>query len=125
MKRWVLTIYTKHPGGNPVLKHKSVKFDVVGAQPATKYFPNQLNRLKRVEKLHRLKSQPIFLKLPKRNGANHLIFQPKYPVFFIKMVTTRCLPPREKYICWEKKLSFFPLQVISSLTLTSIAHKEA
>ena len=103
-----------------MLKHKSVKFDVVGAQPATKYFPNQLNRLKRVEKLHRLKSQPIFLKLPKRNGANHLIFQPKYPVFFIKMVTTR-----EKYICWEKKLSFFRLQVISSLTLTSIAHKEA
>ena len=33
----VLTIYTNHPGGNPVHKHKTIKFDVVGEQPATEY----------------------------------------------------------------------------------------
>ena len=37
----------------------TIEFDVVGGRPATIY-PNQLNRLKRVEKIHRLKSQPIF-----------------------------------------------------------------
>ena len=58
----VLTIYTNHPGGNLLHKHKTVKFDVVGEQPATKYYPDQLNRLKRVEKLlcRRLKYQPMF-----------------------------------------------------------------
>ena len=32
-----LNIYTNHPGGNPVHKHKTIKFDVVGEQPATEY----------------------------------------------------------------------------------------
>ena len=36
-KPWVLTIYTNHPGGNPVRKHKTIKFEVVGEQPATMY----------------------------------------------------------------------------------------
>ena len=58
----MLTIYTNHPGGNLKHKLKAVKFDLVGEQPATRYYPNQLNRLKREEKLHRLKSQPIFSK---------------------------------------------------------------
>ena len=56
----MLTVYSNHPGGNLVHKLKAVKFDLVGEQLATRYFPNQLNRLKRVEKLHRLKTQPIF-----------------------------------------------------------------
>ena len=38
----VLTISTNHPGGNLGHKHKTVKFDVVGEQPTTKYYPNQL-----------------------------------------------------------------------------------
>ena len=33
----VQTIDTNHPGGNPVRKHnKTIEFDVVGEQPATK-----------------------------------------------------------------------------------------
>ena len=58
----MLTVYSNHPGGNLVHKLKAVKFDLVGEQPATRHYPNQPNRLKRVEKLHRLKSQPIFSK---------------------------------------------------------------
>ena len=56
----MLTTYTNHLGENLVHKLKAVKFDKVGEQPATRYYPNQLNRLIRVEKLHRLKSQTIF-----------------------------------------------------------------
>ena len=41
-------------------KHKTVKFDVVGERPATNDYPNQLNILRRVEKLHRMKPQSIF-----------------------------------------------------------------
>ena len=52
-------MYTHHPGGNLVHKQIPIKFDVVGEQPASKYHPNQLNRLKRGEKLHRLKLQSI------------------------------------------------------------------
>ena len=32
----VLTIYTNHPGGNLVHKHKTIIFDVGGERPATK-----------------------------------------------------------------------------------------
>ena len=41
-------MYTNSPGG--ILVHKR----------GGKVHPNQLNRLKRVEKLHHLKSEPIF-----------------------------------------------------------------
>ena len=33
----VLTIYTNHPGGNLVQKHKTIRFAVVGERAATKY----------------------------------------------------------------------------------------
>ena len=33
----VLTIYKNHPGGNFVRKYKTIKFDLVGEQTATKY----------------------------------------------------------------------------------------
>ena len=33
----VLTIYTNHPGGNSVHKHKTIKFDVVGRRTASNY----------------------------------------------------------------------------------------
>ena len=51
----IVYIYTNHPGGILV-----DKLDVVGEQPASKYYPNQLNRLNKVEQLHRLKLQSIF-----------------------------------------------------------------
>ena len=57
-----------------------MKFKVVGERNATKYIQKELNRLKRVKKLCRCESQPIFyfLRLPMnrmvRTGANHLNF---------------------------------------------------
>ena len=60
-----------------VHKHKTVKFDEVGERTATK----QLNKLKRVENFIQLTSQPIFSEASRRNGANRLIFQPKFSVF--------------------------------------------
>ena len=33
----VLTIYSDHPGGNLVHKHKTLIFDTVGERPTTKY----------------------------------------------------------------------------------------
>ena len=33
----MFTIYTNHSGINLLHKHKTIKFDVVGEQPATKY----------------------------------------------------------------------------------------
>ena len=60
MRYWVFTIYmyTNHPGGNLVHKHKTTNFDLGGEQPTTKYI--QINRFKRAEIFHHLKSQPIF-----------------------------------------------------------------
>ena len=49
-----------HLGRNLVLKHKTIKFDVVGERPRYKVFANQLNKLKSGEKLYHLKSQLIF-----------------------------------------------------------------
>ena len=47
----IVDIYTNHPGGILVHKHNTIKFDVVAEQPATKYYPNQLNRLKSCRKI--------------------------------------------------------------------------
>ena len=48
-------------------KNKTIKFDVVGERPATMHIQIGCLQNKRVEKLHRLKSQPMFRKLP--NGS--------------------------------------------------------
>ena len=70
-----------------------------------KLCPNQLNRLKGVQKLAHTKLQPMFSKLPKRNSANHLIFQPEFTVFpCIKMVSTPCWS-RKKLSCVVRKLT--------------------
>ena len=55
-------MYTNYSGGNLVLKHNNIKFDVVRPERTThhKVYPNQLERLKRAEQLHRLKLQFIF-----------------------------------------------------------------
>ena len=58
VRYWVFTIYTNHPHGNFVQEHKTTNFDLVGEKPTKKYI--QINRLKRVEIFHHLKSQPIF-----------------------------------------------------------------
>ena len=68
---WVLTIDTNNQGGNFVQKHKAIEFDLVGEQSATKYYPNHLSRLKQVEKLLCLKSQPVFL------GSSHNAQRPQ------------------------------------------------
>ena len=48
-------------GATQVDKLKTIKFDVVEEGPATKYIRINLpNRLKRLQKLHPLKSQSIF-----------------------------------------------------------------
>ena len=44
----VLTIYNHQPGGNLLHENKALKFDVVGEPRATKVYPSQFNRLKRV-----------------------------------------------------------------------------
>ena len=46
-----------------------------------KVYPRQLGRLKEWENSINTNQSPNFLKLPKRNGANHLIFQLEFPVF--------------------------------------------
>ena len=78
------TIYKNHPDGPAgylVRNRKTIKFD--GVERTTHYnvYPNQLNRLKRVENCIPSNHSPCFLKLPKQNGANRLIFQPEFPVF--------------------------------------------
>ena len=78
----VLTIYTNHLGGNLVHKHKTKKFNVVGEQSTPKYTQN---RLKTGEKLIASNYSPYFLKLPKQNKVNHLIFQPEFTVFPCKL----------------------------------------
>ena len=55
------TIYTGHPTGNLVHNsNRTTKFELGGRTTCYKVYPNQPNRLKRVEKWHHLKLQPIF-----------------------------------------------------------------
>ena len=75
------TIYTNHPGGNLVHKHKTKKIGRGLRTTRYKVYPNQLNKLKREENFVTSKHNLRFLKLSLRNGANHLIFQPEFPVF--------------------------------------------
>ena len=49
--------------------YTTIKFDVVGAPAASKYIQISWTDLQRVEKLHQLKSKPVFSKLPKKKGA--------------------------------------------------------
>ena len=59
-KAGVLTIYPNHAGQNLVHKHKTEKLTWWEKNPLQSQHPDQLNRLKRVEKLHCLKTQPMF-----------------------------------------------------------------
>ena len=60
---------------------KTIKFDALERITHYNVYPNQLNRLKRVENCIPSNHSPCFLKLPKQNGANRLIFLPECPVF--------------------------------------------
>ena len=72
----MLTIYTDYPGGYLVPKHKTIKFDEVGNDPLQRY-RNQ--RTKENRKPVSSNYSPYFVKLSRRNGANHLIFQTEFP----------------------------------------------
>ena len=53
----VPNIYSNHGSGNLVHKYKTIKFDKVQSTTRYNVYPNKLNKLKRVQKLHPLKSQ--------------------------------------------------------------------
>ena len=71
----VLTIKKKTPGRNHVHKH-----DINLTWWECKVYPNLLKRTNSIALNH----SPYFLKLSKRNGTNHFIFQPEFPVFQCK-----------------------------------------
>ena len=50
-------IFSNHAGGNFVHKYKTIEFDKVQSTTRYNVDPNKLNKLKRVQKLHPLKSQ--------------------------------------------------------------------
>ena len=66
---WVRsTIYKNHPDGPAgylVRNRKTIKFDAVERTTHYNVYPNQLNRLKRVENCIPSNHSPCFLKLPK------------------------------------------------------------
>ena len=65
-------------------KHKTMKFDVVVERPVTdNVYPNHLNRLKRVEKLHPLKSQPMFSEAPRREWREPFDFPPDFRISLV------------------------------------------
>ena len=45
----MVTIYTNHPGGNHVYKHKTIKFDLMGERPA-KIIPKSAQQIKNSRK---------------------------------------------------------------------------
>ena len=74
-KARVLTIYANHLGGNLACKrtYSAIKFDVMGEsdQSQTKSLEQMA---KSVENCITSNHSPYFLKLPKQNVMNHLIF---------------------------------------------------
>ena len=57
-------------------KHKTVKFAQVGLLPAINYIQIFWTAQKRWKNWTALNHSPYFLNFPKRNGANHSVFQP-------------------------------------------------
>ena len=62
-KPWVLTIYTNYPGGNTVHKHKTIKFEVVGEQPAIMYIQIKKKKKKGTKIASPQITAHVFLKL--------------------------------------------------------------
>ena len=73
----MLTIYTNHLSGNLACKQKylTIKFDVMGERVQSQSMSKSLEQMaKSVENCITSNHSPYFLKLPKQNGMNHLIF---------------------------------------------------
>jgi len=47
--RWLITIYTNHPGGNHGHKYKTIRFDLMGERPA-KIIPKSAQQTKKSRK---------------------------------------------------------------------------
>ena len=63
-------ICTNYPGSNLVHRYKTVKFDLMGEQPATKFYPaKSAEQTKKSKQFVLPKSHPCFLNLPIRNGG--------------------------------------------------------
>ena len=60
-----------------------------GERLATKYIHVGWTDQKELKNCIASKQSPFFWSLPKREGVNHLIFQPKFPGFPIQIVNTR------------------------------------
>ena len=71
----MLTTNTNHLGGNLVHKHKTLKFDMVGEQPA-------MYIQKNVEKLHTLKSQPRISEFARTEWPETFDFPTRISVFY-------------------------------------------
>ena len=74
-KARVLTIYANHLGGNLACKrtYSTIKFDVMGESDQS--LSKSLEQMaKSVENCITSNHSPYFLKLPKQNVMNHLIF---------------------------------------------------
>ena len=76
-KARVLTIYANHLDGNLVRKqmYLTIKFDVIGESGPSQSMSKSVEQMaKSVEYCITSNHCPYFLKLPKQNGMNHLIF---------------------------------------------------
>ena len=65
-----------------------------GRATYSKVCPNQLNRLSKWKNCIPSYRTSCCLKPPKRNGLNHFIFQPKFPVFPSKINGKYCKIPK-------------------------------
>ena len=73
----MLTIYANRLGGNLACKQKflTIKFDVMGKSDPSQSMTKSVEQMaKSVETCITANHSPYFLKLPKQNGMNHLIF---------------------------------------------------
>ena len=80
-RAWVLTIQKNHPVGNFRHEHKTIKCEVGVVGITIDYIQISWRDIKGQKNSITSYQSPYFLKLPKRNGANHFIFQLEFPVF--------------------------------------------
>ena len=129
------TIYTGHPTGNLVHNcNRTTKFGMVGEQPAIKCI--QTSRTDYREKKNCITSNhsPYFLKFPKLNGVNHLIFLLEFLVFpctWYKVptgnvagnLTFRCVKKLFVSMYWSSWGTHISYNQAKSLTMRSITEK--
>ena len=137
VKGGVLAIYTSHPGGNLEHKNRTTKLDMVEDNDPLQSISISAyrKRLKRVEKLHCLKSQPIFSEASQMEWRIPSDFPTRISRFFHvdgKYPLTCKEPPRQGCalakprgplqptfaLGWQDSLSFFILIMLDTLELT-------